>query len=212
MKRYSRQFYLLYAVIFLSIFSLQSNAQQNWIVRDALSQPTSKQDSFGIGAIYVDIKQSNTILYVQEINPSSIRSANEDPEKLKFRGKEFRLDLSDKTDLVYVNLPEGLYQIVRVDVPHFDLPFRISTDNSVKWRFRIQQQSINYLGTIAVSAVRTKDTVDMLWLNHFAKNLKDVQTRVAESGILWPINNGIGYQDPFYAHLQEQIQPKKAGK
>lgn len=200
MKRYSHR---LYAVLFLGILSFQSQAQQNWMVRDSLSQPTGKQDDFGIGAIYVDIKQSNTILYVREINPNSLAKANKDPEKLKFNGKEFRLDLSDRTDLVYVNLPEGLYQIVRVDVPHYDLPFKISTNNSVKWRFRIQQQSINYLGTIAVSAVRTKDSVDMLWLNQFAKNLDDLQARVAESSLVWPINNGIGYKDPFHAKLQK---------
>ncbi|MDT0594530.1 hypothetical protein [Glaciecola petra] len=205
MKRYSSQLYSFYAILILSVFSFQSLAQQNWKVRDSLSQPTGKQDDFGIGAIYVDIKQSNTILYVREINQNSLANANKDPEKLKFNGKEFRLDLSDRTEIVYVNLPEGLYQIVRVDVPHYDLPFKISTNNSDKWRFLIQQQSINYLGTIAVSAVRTKDSVDMLWLNQFAKNLEDLQTRVTASSIVWPINNGIGYKDPFYAELQQPI-------
>lgn len=199
---------LLFALItFLPATSFYTFAKDEnfWTVRDIPLLLTEKQKTFGIAVAFVDLEQSNVVITLRKINERSIKNSVVDSEALQFIGGKsdsIKLDFSGRTNMVFINLPEGLYQITQVDVPHFDLPYKISTDNSDAWRFNIQRDRINYIGTMKVSAIRSKNTVDTVWLNQFATHLDTLQTFVTESVIPLQIAHGAGYRDPFFAALE----------
>jgi hypothetical protein len=203
MRTFLFSVYLFLSFALLSISSL-SAAQTEWLVRDTISLPEKKASNFGMGAIYLDVKQDNVSIIVREITRSSLSKASEakDNSKLRFKNDGIRLDLSGKQDAVFINLAEGTYQITEVNVPHFDLPFRIDTDNRDVWRFNIKRDQVNYIGTLKIEGVRSKNAVNTNLLNQFATHLGDLQTRLIESSIGWPIGHGVAYDDPFFDYLK----------
>lgn len=199
MKRISL---LLVFINFLPIliFSSFAKAEGFWTVHDNMLLPTEKQKDFGIAVAFVDIQQANVVITLRRINEKRLKDKLENAKDLSFIGGKSdatKLDLSGRTNMVFINLPEGLYQITQVDVPHFDLPYKISTDNSDAWRFRISSNKINYIGTMKVSAIRSKNTVDTVWLNQFATHLGSLKNTVKDAQITLPIVHGAGYRDPF---------------
>jgi hypothetical protein len=190
------------------VFTPFANAEGFWTVRDTLAIPTEKQETFGIGVAFLDLQQASVVITIREINEKSLADSIDNPEKLRFSVSKkgaIKLDLSGRTNMVSINLPEGLYQITQVDVPHFDLPYKINTNNQDVWRFRVHRNKINYIGTMKVSPIRSKNTVDTVWLNQFATHLVALQTIVADADIGLPIVHGAGYRDPFFAILEGAI-------
>lgn len=190
------------------VFSPFASAEGFWTVRDTLAIPTEKQETFGIGVAFLDLQQANVVITIREINEKSLADSIDDPEKLRFSVSTkgaIKLDFSGRTNMVSINLPEGLYQITQVEVPHFDLPYKIDTNNQDVWRFRVNRNKINYIGTMKVSPIRSKNTVDTVWINQFATHLQALQTIVADADIGLPIVHGAGYRDPFFAILEGGI-------
>jgi hypothetical protein len=203
MKRIS---YLVVTLVLLScVFVSAANTETFWTVRDTLSLPDPKQKELGIAAMFVDLQQPNVVISILEIKQSSLTASYKNIQDLKFSGfksNTIKLDLSGRKNLVYIHLPEGLYQIIRVDVPHFDLPYRVSTDNSDVWRFRITRGAVNYVGTLKVDAIRSKRSVNTVLLNQYAWRLASLEALMAKSTIMLPIVHGVGYQDPFANFLE----------
>ncbi|MFT6267986.1 MAG: hypothetical protein ACJAVV_000791 [Alphaproteobacteria bacterium] len=201
-----RKIYLVFTLILLNFaFVSAANAELFWTVRDKLSLPDPKQKALGIAAMYVDLQQPNVVISLLEIKQSSLLASYKNIEDLKFSGSKSRpikLDLSGRNNLVYIHLPEGMYQITRVDVPHFDLPYRVSTDSSDVWRFRITRGAVNYVGTLKVDAFRSKRIVNTILVNQYATRLASLKELVAQSGVALPIVHGAGYHDPFFNFLE----------
>lgn len=204
MKRILFLFSLFNFLAFVSLFSY-ANTEGLWPVRDNLVMPSDKQKAFGIAVAFVDLQQANVFITLRKINERSLQDSIKDADKLDFFGSKseaIKLDLSGRTNLVSMNLPEGLYQITQVDVPHFDLPYKINTNNRDVWRFRVSRDKVNYIGTMKVSPIRSKNTVDTVWLNQFATHFASLQTLLTNSAITLPIVHGAGYRDPFFAALE----------
>jgi hypothetical protein len=192
--------------LFVLMLSTTIHAQSLWVMRDTPQLPNNDQHNYGIGLVFFELNQHNVSMIIQLIDEDRISSRAQVKQKLDFDGKELKLDFSGRSQHVAVNLPEGLYQIKQVDVPHFDLPFKVSTDNSDIWRFRIRAGHVSYLGFMQVGAVRGKDTVDVVWLNRFATQLEQFKSVVVASGVDWPIAHGAGYQDDFFSLLEQSKQ------
>lgn len=191
----------------LCSISAAGNDENSWLVRTELSAPTQKQKSFGIAAFYLDLQQPNVVLSILRINENSVLKAQQDLTNLRFftsQKKPIILNLSgfSENELVYVNLPAGLYQISQIDVPHFDLPYKLSLDNSDVWRFRVTQSQVNYAGTLVVKAQRSINAVDTLLLNEYAQRKNDLQARIDQSQINLALGHGAGYEDPFADFLE----------
>jgi hypothetical protein len=175
-------------------------------VRDELTLPDAKFKGAGIAVLYVDIEQPNVTLSIRRINQSSLADSRDDLEELAFIGAKrdtILVDLSGRDGFVSLNLARGLYQIVQIDVPHFDLPYKLSTDNEDTWRFRVREDHISYIGTVHVSKLRSKNTINAVWLNQFATHYAELTELVALSDIQWPIAHGAGYRDSFFSKLEE---------
>lgn len=206
-------FQLVFLIFLLSI-DLSANASAKdktevyWALQDKIVNPQRTQKDYGIAVAFLDIQQPNVYLTIRKIIQSSLRKSLDNPEKLDFWGGKkgaIKLDLSGRTNFISFNLPQGLYQITQVDVPHFDLPYKISTDNSDVWRFRVEANKINYVGTMKVSAIRGKKVVDTAWLNQFATHLHELQSIVDKSDIPLPIGLGTGYKDPYFTILMGNV-------
>jgi hypothetical protein len=205
-----RIFFLLALINFLFAVTFNSNANTEgfWTVRDTLVLPSEKQKKFGIAVAFVDLQQANVTITLRKINEKSLADSIDDLDELDFFGgkaEAIKLDLSGRKNIVSINLPAGLYQITQVDVPHFDLPYKIGTNNRDIWRFRVHRDKINYIGTMKVSPIRSKNAVDTVWINQFATHLADLEAIVADTEIALPIVHGSGYQDPFFSALKGSI-------
>ncbi|GAA0858292.1 hypothetical protein [Aliiglaciecola litoralis] len=198
--------YILIAGALGMLISPMLNAQSTWLTRNSLTLPTNKQKDYGIGVIFVELNQHNVSAIVQRVDEDSVAKSITNKDALDLEGKPIKLDFTGTTGFVTVNLPEGLYQITQVDVPHFDLPFKVSTDNSDIWRFRVKPGHINYLGLLEVGAVRAKDNVNVAWLNRFATHLDELLAAINASTIEWPLAHGVGYQDDFSLLLEQPIK------
>lgn len=199
---------VLFVILVLATISIgHTKAPEYWSVFDSPTMPSRKQKDFGIAVMFNDLKQANVMLSLRRIRESSLDDSYKNLEDLSFidaSSDAIRLDLSGRDGVTFVNLPEGLYQITRIDVPHFDLPYKLATDNSVSWRFRVKNEHVNYIGSLVVSPIRSKNSVDVAWRNHFAIHLQSLETLLQSSDILFPIAHGAGYPDPFFSHFKER--------
>lgn len=100
-------------------------------INDNLAQTASNKKGSGIAVIFLDLQQSNVTITAQRILGKRDKG---------IKKSTIKLDLSNRKDHVFVNLPKGLYQITRIDVPHFDLPYKLSTNKAVDWRFKVQDR------------------------------------------------------------------------
>lgn len=187
-------------LLLLLSFHPYSLSQTNWIVKQSLFFPDPKRDDWGVGAIFLNIKQDNVSIIIRKIR-DSIVAQNASAADIKFTGDSIEIDLSSFEDVAFVNLPEGSYQIIQVNVPHFNLPYKISTDNEKTWRFNVVANKINYLGTMKVGAVRRKDVIDTVWLNQYATHFEQLTSLASQVNSDWEILQGIGYKDEFHALL-----------
>lgn len=199
-----RLFCLLIMTLGISCESF-ANEDKHWLVRDVPVIPDVKLKNWGIAALYLDIQQPNVVLSILAITESSLESSYRDIDTLRFKGsksKPSKIDLSGRKDIVYINLPEGLYQISQIDVPHFDLPYKLSTDNAPNWRFRVTKNHVNYIGKLEVDAVRSKNTINTVLINQYAQYLEDLTLRLTQASIDLPLKHGVGYQDPYAEYLK----------
>ncbi|GAB2199013.1 hypothetical protein [Sessilibacter sp. MAH4] len=116
----------------------------------------------------------------------------------------YTLDLKDVEDGYYViELPEGLYQIMKVNAPLFNLPFRYDTSGRIIWRWSIKQNYINYLGKLNIHQDRSEDSIAAELMNRFSQSLPELTTALSKASVTDPIRIGLGYRDDFYEELQQ---------
>ena len=126
-------------------------------------------------------------------------------ESRTFEDEEFTVALKGVEKGFYlIRLPAGLYQITQVNVPYFNLPFKLDTSKNTAWRFGIAEGQTNYIGTLFVDKERSSELVNVALYNRYAT---DKQTISADYPTLLSsasLRNGIGVRDDFEQLLKVQ--------
>jgi hypothetical protein len=74
-----------------------------------------------------------------------------------------RLPLGRQT--VLIRLPAGSYQWQEINIPYFNLPYRIDLFDDKRWAFRVDAQKVNYAGTLIVHETRASDSAGVRFVN-----------------------------------------------
>ncbi len=68
-----------------------------------------------------------------------------------------------------VKLRVGKYAWGSVEVPYFDLPYRLSLADQKRWQFTVARDQLNYLGMQFVGETRATSSIDVRLINRTAE-------------------------------------------
>lgn len=111
----------------------------------------------------------------------------------------YELNLKDKAPGLYLFvLPEGLYQISKVNAPYFNFPFVMRTDSRRTWRFHISRERINYIGHLFIDQERHTNSIDVSLFDRLASDLGDINRQLETLLNSYVLESGRGVRDDFY--------------
>lgn len=157
------------------------------------------------GYLLIDLHVRGTApsLKFVRLNTGSPRYLSSDPKPRK-RSSGILLELKDKSDGFYMlSLPEGLYQITRINAPYFNLPFRLDTEYVSKWRFYIRSGKTNYVGKLVFEKERSTDTISVKLINRLAADKSRIDAALVKVSSEAPLVLGTGVRDDFYTFLMD---------
>lgn len=102
-----------------------------------------------------------------------------------------------------LSLPKGNYAIDEMQVPYFDYPFRLNLTDDPRWQFRIDPQTINYLGELYINPLRAYDAVDYYLKNKTAVNRVDFCDHYQEQCRQFPFRFAANYRDDLLPTVTE---------
>ena len=187
------------------LFSTQGRADQQVLVFTDISQLEPLLDEDSAVAVIIPAKDLPSVsLFIKRVEFKGSKSKNSEQRKYKLVGKALRIDFKESQEVAIFKIPPGTYQVYEVEVPHFDLPYAVETADDDRWRFTVKRNHINYLANLKVSDIRSRNSVQINWLNKLATNLPEL-TRIQEQFPKpWPLAHGVGYQDDFFEILSRQ--------
>jgi len=111
------------------------------------------------------------------------------------------LDLKpDELGYMAIKIASGTYKVTEIQVPYFDLPYRVDLSGDRRWQFVIKPRQTNYLGEITVSKLRTKGTIDFRIHNRIAVDYQDYCQLNSGTCNTYPFRFAARYRDDFLAH------------
>ena len=118
--------------------------------------------------------------------------------------QKISLELKNKSKDFYVlPMSQGLYQITKVNVPYFDLPYILNTDDKRKWRFYIEKNKTNYVGELYINKERSTTSIDVSLYNRIATDLIKIKSNLSDLLPLAPLVSGAGVRDDFFDFLTD---------
>lgn len=115
-------------------------------------------------------------------------------EPFRFVTKPHKITLKGLGNGFYLlPMTKGQYQIIRVNAPHYSLPFRMSTDNRPEWRFVIEAGRTNYIGALHIDAERSASNVEIDLLNRIAMQEATIRELMGDVLKTYPLTFHAGY-------------------
>jgi hypothetical protein len=122
-------------------------------------------------------------------------------ERISFT-KDYFLDLKNVTKGFYfIPLFAGIYQITRINAPFYDLPYWLPTNKEAKWRFGVEENSINFIGEINIAKERGVNVIDVNLFNRVATYHEQILKEIALMPQSFPLKTKSGYRDDFFMEL-----------
>jgi len=139
--------------------------------------------------IYADLNYENATMRIKPLNSPSDATISID------------LGGEGETRWVRRRLTQGWYQVVSIEAPYFNLPYRLTTDEKLSWRFEIRAEATNYFGTLFIDRERTKSDVDIRRYNRFATQLVEIREYIGVNQESYPLRSAFPYRDDFAVEL-----------
>lgn len=128
-------------------------------------------------------------------------------QRLLVHDARWSISLKDKAPGLYVvHMPEGLYQITKVNAPFFNLPFRVDTLNRPQWRFSIERARSNYIGRLRIDKERGTDYINVKLLYRLASDYDRITSDAAALFEAAPLRSGSGVRDDFLDFINPPVQ------
>lgn len=164
---------------------------------DELVQQFAKlSDKYGLLLLDLDVGGAAPAIEIRRIFTSgSTRSPK--PISLKDKDKGFH----------FISLPAGNYQIVNVNAPYFNLPYRLDTENDPHWSFTVEEGKINYLGKLIISKERNEHSVDVKLINRIATHINVLGQKFPQMTKKFPVRQAGRLNDTFLEEWRKVETP-----
>lgn len=196
---------ILFLVLILPVFASAASARDYSDIPEELLTPDEAGPLGGrTGYLLLDLDVAGTAPSFEFVRVADWdRRDSYDPPAIFGRIRNTQVvNLGGKTDGFYlIRVPAGLYQIIRVNVPYFDLPYQVDTGFRRQWRFSVQAGKTNYLGKFYVNQSRAARTVDVRLTNRIASDIDRWQSELGPLLAESPLRMGTGYRDDFLQDL-----------
>jgi hypothetical protein len=123
--------------------------------------------SIKIQRLNMDIEDLDDLAFDEELSSSFIRV------RWTISLKGF------KKGIYSMPLKSGVYQIVQVNAPYYNLPFELSTEDDPRWRFRVYPNSMNYIGHLKISKERDAENVESYFLDRFYSDKEEIDAEIS---------------------------------
>jgi hypothetical protein len=122
-----------------------------------------------------------------------------------------RLDLTSELKarpdgFLLIRMPSGKYYVDEVQVPYFNLPYRVDTSDDPRWAFTIEPNTINYLGELIIKKPRTRSRVSSQIRNRSALHADEFCSKYSEACVAYPFRFAANYRDDFISALKGDHQ------
>lgn len=155
------------------------------------------------GYVLIDLDARGTAPSIEFVRLGKVGS--DYPENMasrKLSSNTFNLKATEKG--FYIGkLKSGVYQITQVNAPYFGLPYALSTSELKTWRFTIEKDRINYIGTLVIEGSRSKENIETHFLNSFAQQYESIISSTKYLQSEFPLTMGTSYRDDFYSEYMK---------
>lgn len=208
-----RSLNLIFWLIFVCAFPVKGKEPKSL---SNISSLTPLRGLQGYLVVYIDVSGVAPSIEFSRINTrkldvipqnKKIKFANQyivslkDP-KIKLTSK-YTINLKDlEKGFYYLPLIEGVYQVTKVNVPFYDLPYWLPTENASQWRFSIHRGKFNFIGELNVAKERSTNVVDVNLYNRIATYQEQLKKELKQVQGPYELIATPGYRDEFFEELE----------
>lgn len=189
---------LLLTMLILSGTSFSSHSES--LSLSSLSDIPELRSKQGYLLIDLDINQTKPSLKLKRLTRNTDYLEQYNPQENTQRKHTLRIE-NNINGMHVVALAKGIYQITQLNVPYFNLPYRLDTDNKRQWRFRIEEGKINYIGKLSIAKERSTSNIDAKLINRLASDMQHINDTVSLFPEKLSLGSGMGYRDDFLDSL-----------
>lgn len=125
--------------------------------------------------------------------------------RIKYKRSSKKISLSKHGNgFVIIPLKFGKYQISKIEVPFFDYPYNLITENDKDYSFVIKPNKINFIGSLTIKKERTENTIYVEIFRDFARYMDELNTIYADILQRYPLVSGSSYRDDFIKDITNQ--------
>ena len=203
-----RGYCFVLSAIFLAIFAANTSLAAKTLQLNTIENAGKLKR--GEGYFLVDLDVEGTApsidivrLSIEPYNFNSALSKNKRVSSSKSISRTIPLKALNKGFYI-ASLPQGTYQVVKVNTPYFTLPYEMSTAQKRFWRFSIEKNKTNYVGKLRIAKQRSTNTIDVKLLNRLATNVLTQLDGLQPILSFAPLNAGGGVRDDFLTEWMPQ--------
>ena len=170
-------------------------------IEEAKAKPQRIKESEGWVLVHIDASSPAPSIDVQRL-----LSRVEDAKTLP-SGKKIEPCMACRdTNISFKNLSPGyyifpmrvgVYQITNFNVPYYGLPYIQDTDRDRRFRFRVGEGAISYIGHIELQKERTSNSAEVAYLDRYATANDELKAVLSQLNFELPIFYGYGMETLF---------------
>ena len=152
----------------------------------------------GFALFYVDSEIDSASIEIRPLSTKTIGPQSRDSKVWKYKGKEVDISLKGLEPGFYaMPVEKGVYQILKIRAPYFDLPYWLDTTKDVRYQFNVFSNQLNYVGHLVVDKERGNTYINVGLHNRIAMDIDAIQQTINTATIELPLRMGTGVKDDF---------------
>ncbi len=157
--------------IFLSLFFF-CHVSLNWAgIVDGI--PDQLPEEHGILVIRLDHEVEHAVLEYASVKGKKRKPVKKTTQSVSING--------ETGDFLILELPGGEYQITKLEVPQFDLPYLLVLADDRYWGFRIKNGTVGLFGKIWIPKERGRFTIPVHTTRSFASMHRELSELFPDS-------------------------------
>lgn len=150
--------------------------------------PPPLRNNQGYMLIKLDVETESAFLYYgKKVNSLT-----------KYRRSLKKIPLSKhENGFVIIPLKPGKYQISKIEVPFFDYPYNLKTEQNKDYSFVIKANKTNFIGALTIKKERTEGIIDIDIFRSFAQHMDELHTSYPDILQQYPLISASSYRDDF---------------
>lgn len=195
-----RSLNLIFWLTFFCVFPVEGKRIEKNLANITTISPLRSIEGYLV--VYVNASGVGPSIEFSRVKTKKLDVITTEPY-LKFTQKyTLHLNGLDK-GLYYLPMPEGVYQITKVNAPFYDLPYWLPTENTPQWRFSIHRDKFNFIGELNIAKERSSGTIDVNLYNRIATYQEQLKSELNKVQVPYTLITTSGYRDDFFQELEK---------